>query len=168
VDAVQAASHAHHFLAVTKQGRSAIATTAGNADCHVILRGGKTPNFDAASVDAACKAVGAAGLNAWVMIDASHGNSSKKYENQPKVIETIATQLDAGDLRIGGVMIESHLVAGRQDLVPGQPLVYGQSITDACVDWETSVSMLQRLSDAVEQRRAAVAAGASSVRATQP
>ena len=95
VDAVQAASHAHHFLAVTKQGRSAIATTAGNSDCHVILRGGKSPNHDAASVDAACKTIAAAGLNAWVMIDASHGNSSKKYENQPKVIDTIAAQLEA-------------------------------------------------------------------------
>src|ERR1044071_5487799 len=107
VDAVQAASHAHHFLAVTKQGRSAIATTAGNTDCHVILRGGRTPNYDAASVDAACRAIAAAGVNPWVMIDASHGNSSKKYENQPKVVDSIAEQLIAGDLRIGGVMIES-------------------------------------------------------------
>jgi 3-deoxy-7-phosphoheptulonate synthase len=139
---------------VTKQGRSAIATTAGNTDCHVILRGGKTPNFDAASVDAACKAIAAAGVEPWVMIDASHGNSSKKYENQPKVVDSIAEQLAAGDLRIGGVMIESHLVAGRQDLVPGKPLVYGQSITDACVDWDTSVRMLERLADAVERRRA--------------
>src|SRR5262245_50428932 len=100
VDAVQAASHAHHFLAVTKQGRSAIATTAGNTDCHVILRGGKTPNYDAASVAAACQAIGDAGLNTCVMIDASHGNSSKKYENQPKVIDSIAAQLEAGDTRI--------------------------------------------------------------------
>ena len=154
VDAVQAASHAHHFLAVTKQGRSAIATTAGNSDCHVILRGGKTPNFDAANVDAACQTIRAAGLNACVMIDASHGNSSKKYENQPKVIDAIAQQLEADEVRIGGVMIESHLVAGRQDLVPGKPLVYGQSITDACVDWDTSVQMLDRLGAAVKQRRA--------------
>ena len=153
VDAVQAASHAHHFLAVTKQGRSAIATTAGNSDCHVILRGGKTPNFDAPSVDAACQTIRAAGLTTGVMIDASHGNSSKKYENQTKVIDSIAGQLEAGDARISGVMIESHLVAGRQDLVAGRPLVYGQSITDACVDWETSVQMLDRLSAAVEQRR---------------
>jgi 3-deoxy-7-phosphoheptulonate synthase len=154
VDAVQAASHAHHFLAVTKQGRSAIATTAGNVDCHVILRGGKTPNFDAASIDAACQAIRAAGLQACVMIDASHGNSSKKYENQPKVIDSIAQQVEGGEQRIGGVMIESHLVAGRQDLVPGRPLVYGQSITDACVDWDTSVAMLDRLAAAVERRRA--------------
>jgi 3-deoxy-7-phosphoheptulonate synthase len=153
VDAVQAASHAHHFLAVTKQGRSAIATTAGNIDCHVILRGGKTPNFDAASVDAACQTIRAAGLKESVMIDASHGNSSKKYENQPKVIDAIAEQLEAGERRIGGVMVESHLVAGRQDLVPGRPLVYGQSITDACVAWDTSVAMLDRLAAAVERRR---------------
>ena len=165
VDAVQAASHAHHFLAVTKQGRSGIATTAGNADCHVILRGGKVPNFDAASVDAACQVIRAAGLNACVMIDASHGNSGKKYENQPKVIDAIAAQLEAGEPRIGGVMIESHLVAGRQDLLPGKPLVYGQSITDACVDWDTSVQMLDRLATAVEQRRSA---HASRRRASQP
>jgi 3-deoxy-7-phosphoheptulonate synthase len=120
----------------------------------VILRGGKTPNFDAANVDAACQTIRAAGLNACVMIDASHGNSSKKYDNQPKVIDAIAQQLEAGEARIGGVMIESHLVAGRQDLVPGKPLVYGQSITDACVDWDTSVQMLDRLAAAVKQRRA--------------
>src|SRR6266545_175452 len=153
VDAVQAASHSHHFLAVTKQGRSAIATTAGNSDCHVILRGGKVPNYDAASVDAACHIITAAGLVACVMIDASHGNSCKNHENQPKVTDAIAEQVAAGDSRIRGVMIESHLIAGRQDLVPGRPLVYGQSITDACVDWETSVQMLEKLAAAVERRR---------------
>jgi len=153
VDAVQTASQPHHFLAVTKQGRSAIASTAGNADCHVILRGGKTPNYDAASVDAACHAIAAAGLRPCVMIDASHGNSSKRHENQPKVIEDIAAQLAAGDRRIVGVMVESHLRAGRQEWRPGQPLVYGQSITDACIDWETSVAVLERLATAVEERR---------------
>ncbi len=153
VDAVQAASHAHHFLAVTKQGRSAIATTAGNSDCHVILRGGKAPNYDAASVDAAWKTITAAGLTTCVMIDASHGNSSKRPENQPAVVESIASQLEVGDARIGGVMVESHLVAGRQDLTPGKPLVYGQSITDGCIDWETSVRVLERLALAVERRR---------------
>jgi 3-deoxy-7-phosphoheptulonate synthase len=168
VDAVQAASHPHHFLAVTKQGRSAIATTAGNSDCHVILRGGKSPNHDAASVDAACQTLAAAGLDLSVMIDASHGNSGKKYENQPRVIETIAAQLEAGDPRIGGVMIESHLVAGRQDLIPGKPLVYGQSITDACVDWETSVGMLDRLAAAVQRRRATSGPRTSAAGATQP
>jgi 3-deoxy-7-phosphoheptulonate synthase len=165
VDAVQAAAHAHHFLAVTKQGRSAIATTAGNSDCHVILRGGRVPNYDYASVDTACQVIRSAGLKACVMIDASHGNSSKKYENQPKVIEAVAAQLEAGESRIGGIMIESHLVAGRQDLVPGQALVYGQSITDACVDWETSVQMLDRLAAAVAQRRSAPA---SKMLASQP
>jgi len=153
VDAVQAASQPHHFLAVTKQGRSAIATTAGNSDCHVILRGGKVPNYDAASIDAAWQAFAAAGLTTRIMIDASHGNSNKRPENQPAVIESIAQQIEAGDRRIGGVMIESHLVGGRQDLIPGKPLVYGQSITDGCVDWATSVRLLQRLSAAVERRR---------------
>jgi 3-deoxy-7-phosphoheptulonate synthase len=154
VDAVQAASQPHHFLAVTKQGRSAIATTAGNADCHVILRGGKVPNFDSPSVDAAWKTISVAGLETCVMIDASHGNSSKRPENQPHVIDAIAQQIAAGERRIGGVMVESHLVEGRQELVAGRPLVYGQSITDGCVDWATSVQVLERLADAVERRRA--------------
>lgn len=153
IDAVQAAAHAHHFLAVTKQGRSAIATTAGNADCHVILRGGKSPNYDAASVEAACKQIGAAGLNPRLMIDASHANSSKQPENQPRVIEDIALQLEAGSQRVCGVMVESHLVAGRQDLVDGRALNYGQSITDGCIDWDASVRVLERLSRAVETRR---------------
>jgi 3-deoxy-7-phosphoheptulonate synthase len=155
LDAVQAASQPHHFLAVTKQGRSAIATTAGNGDCHVILRGGKAPNYDATSVDAACKAAEAAKVNPCLMIDASHGNSSKKYENQPLVVDAIAKQIEAGEHRIGGVMVESHLIAGRQDQVPGKPLRYGQSITDACIDWTTSVSVLERLAEAVERRRQA-------------
>ena len=161
VDAVQTASQAHHFLAVTKQGRSAIASTAGNTDCHVILRGGKSPNFDAPSVDAACKAIAAAGLTTCVMIDASHGNSSKRPENQPAVADVIARQLEAGDRRIGGVMVESHLIAGRQDLIAGKALVYGQSITDGCIDWDTSVGVLERLAKAVEKRRS-VGAGASA------
>jgi 3-deoxy-7-phosphoheptulonate synthase len=153
VDAVQAASQPHHFLAVTKQGRSAIATTAGNADCHVILRGGKVPNFDTPSVDAAWNTITANGLTTCVMIDASHGNSSKRPENQPAVIDAIAQQIEAGDPRIGGVMVESHLVAGRQELVAGRPLIYGQSITDGCIDWATSVQVLERLAGAVERRR---------------
>jgi 3-deoxy-7-phosphoheptulonate synthase len=155
VDAVQAAAQAHHFLAVTKQGRSAIATTSGNSDCHIILRGGKVPNYDAASVDAAWKVGASTGLPTRMMIDVSHGNSSKRYENQPGVVDAIAQQLEAGDSRIGGLMVESHLVAGRQDLVPGKPLVYGQSITDACIDWDASVKVLDRLAKAVVGRRAA-------------
>ena len=154
VDAVRAASQPHHFLAVTKQGRSAIAATAGNADCHVILRGGKTPNHDAASVEAACRQMAAAGIATRLMIDASHGNSGKRPEQQPVVVEDIAMQIEAGDRRIGGVMIESNLVAGRQDLVPGQPLLYGQSITDGCIDWPTSVQVLERLAAAVARQRA--------------
>jgi 3-deoxy-7-phosphoheptulonate synthase len=153
VDAVQTASQAHHFLAVTKQGRSAIATTAGNTDCHLILRGGRTPNYDAPSVDAACAAIAAAGLATGVMIDASHGNSSKRPENQPLVADAIARQIEGGDRRIAGVMVESHLLAGRQDLIAGTALVYGQSITDGCIDWETSVHVLERLSEAVAKRR---------------
>jgi 3-deoxy-7-phosphoheptulonate synthase len=149
VDAVQAAAHAHHFLAVTKQGRSAIARTAGNSDCHVILRGGKTPNYDAASVEEACAALSSAGLPPYLMVDASHANSRKRPENQPNVIEDIAVQIESGSRSIVGVMIESHLMAGRQDLLPGRPLVYGQSITDGCVDWETSTRMLERLARAV-------------------
>ena len=154
VDAVQAASHSHHFLAVTKQGRSAIATTAGNSDCHVILRGGSVPNYDAPSVDAAWKIITGTGLSTRIMIDASHGNSGKRPENQPRVIESIAQQIAVGDSRIGGIMMESHLVAGRQDLISGKPLTYGQSITDGCIDWETSVQLLDRLAIAVERRRA--------------
>jgi len=153
VDAVQAASHPHHFLAVTKQGRSAIATTTGNADCHVILRGGKIPNYDAPSVDAAWKAIAAAGLSTRIMIDASHGNSSKRPENQPAVIDAIAEQIETGDARIGGIMAESHLVGGRQELIPGRRLTYGQSITDGCIEWAATVPMLERLALGVERRR---------------
>ncbi|MGH8327004.1 MAG: 3-deoxy-7-phosphoheptulonate synthase, partial [Steroidobacteraceae bacterium] len=153
VDAVRAASQPHHFLAVTKQGRSAIAATSGNSDCHIILRGGRTPNHDPDSVEAACREMTAAGISTRLMIDASHGNSQKRPERQPAVVETIAAQIEAGNQSIGGVMIESHLVAGRQDLVPGRALVYGQSITDGCIDWPTSVTVLERLATAVGRRR---------------
>lgn len=153
VDAIKAASHSHHFLSVTKGGHSAIVSTAGNEDCHVILRGGKTPNYDAASVSAACEDMAKAGLAQRVMIDASHANSSKKPENQPMVADDVARQIEAGDARIVGLMIESHLVAGRQDMVPGEPLVYGQSITDGCIDWDSSVAVLERLAAAVKARR---------------
>lgn len=155
IDAVQAASHPHHFLAVTKQGRSAIAATAGNEDCHVILRGGTTPNYDAASVQAACDRIVAAGLTPLVMIDASHGNSGKNPRNQPAVIADIAQQIGRGERRIAGVMVESHLQEGRQDLIAGRPLVYGQSVTDGCIGWDMTVQVLERLALAVEQRRQA-------------
>ena len=155
LDAVLSASQPHHFMAVTKDGRSAIAATTGNPDCHIILRGGKTPNYDAASVDAAAAAAEKAGLRAALMIDASHANSAKKPENQPAVLADIGAQLATGDRRIVGVMVESNLVAGRQDLVPGQPLTYGQSITDGCIDWDTTVIALEALADAVARRRAA-------------
>jgi 3-deoxy-7-phosphoheptulonate synthase len=154
IDAVQAASHPHHFLAVMKDGRSAIASTSGNADCHVILRGGKTPNYDAGSVEAAARALQSAGCPARLMIDASHGNSGKKPENQPGVVDHIAAQVAGGSSRIAGVMVESHLVGGRQDLVAGQPLRYGQSVTDGCIDWATSLRVLESLSQAVTTRRA--------------
>ena len=158
VDAVQAASQPHHFMAVTKDGQAAVATTSGNGDCHVILRGGKAPNYDAASVDAACTAIGKAGLTGRVMIDVSHATSGKKPENQPRVVEDIAVRIAAGERRILGVMVESHLLGGRQELRPGQPLLYGQSITDGCIDWDSSVQVLQRLAQAVRQRRIAAAA----------
>jgi 3-deoxy-7-phosphoheptulonate synthase len=161
VEAVQAAAQPHHFMAVTKAGHTAIATTRGNRDCHVILRGGKTPNYDAASVESACTAIAKAGLRPSLMIDASHANSLKKPENQPAVIETVATQLEAGDSRIIGVMVESHLIGGRQDLVAGQSLRYGQSITDGCIDWDSSVAVLDRLSEAVRARRTLKAARAA-------
>jgi 3-deoxy-7-phosphoheptulonate synthase len=155
VDAVGAASHPHHFLAVTKEGQATVAATAGNPDGHVILRGGKTPNYGAADVAAACRLLEQAGLPARVMIDASHANSSKRPENQPAVVAEIAGQLALGERRIVGVMVESHIVGGRQDLVPGKPLTYGQSITDGCIDWPTSVTVLERLADAVHARRRA-------------
>ncbi len=153
VDAIKAASQPHHFLSVTKGGHSAIVSTNGNEDCHVILRGGKTPNHDAVSVDAACQDIAKTGLAQRLMIDVSHANSSKKYENQPRVVEEVAAQIDAGEDRIVGVMVESHLVCGRQDLVPGEPLTYGQSITDGCIDWDASVQVLERLAQAVRNRR---------------
>ncbi|WP_049621230.1 3-deoxy-7-phosphoheptulonate synthase AroG [Frateuria defendens] len=154
VDAVLAASEPHHFMAVTKDGRTAVAATAGNPDCHVILRGGKQPNYDAESVDQACTAIARAGLADKVMVDASHANSRRRPENQPAVVETIAEQLEDGERRILGVMVESHLVAGQQSLESGQPLVYGQSITDGCIGWDSTVDVLERLAAAVRRRRA--------------
>jgi 3-deoxy-7-phosphoheptulonate synthase len=154
LDAVKSASQPHHFLAVTKSGHSAIAATTGNDDCHIILRGGsKATNYDAQSVDTACKEAEKSGIRPAVMIDASHANSSKKPENQPMVLAEVGAQIAAGDQRIIGVMAESNLVAGRQDLVPGKELVYGQSITDGCIDWDSTVEVLEKLAEAVEERR---------------
>jgi len=152
-EAIRAAQQPHHFLSVTKGGHSAIVSTKGNEDGHVILRGGRLPNFDAASVEAACQELARNGLAQRLMVDASHANSSKKHENQILVAEAIARQLEDGESRIVGVMVESHLVAGRQDLVPGRPLNYGQSITDACLGWDDSVKLLDRLAAGVRGRR---------------
>ncbi len=152
-DAVKSASHPHHFMAVTKGGRSAIAATSGNEDCHIILRGGSRPNYDSASVAYASAELARAGVIQRMMVDASHANSSKKPENQPLVIADIARQLSDGEQRIVGVMIESNLVAGRQDVLAGTALTYGQSITDGCIDWETTVPALNLLADAVAARR---------------
>jgi 3-deoxy-7-phosphoheptulonate synthase len=153
IDALKAAAHSHYFLSVTKGGRSAIVSTRGNEDCHIILRGGKAPNYEAEHVQAAAEALEKARIRPRVMIDASHANSKKDYTRQPLVIEDICGQIEAGDSHLFGVMIESHLVGGRQDLVPGKPLVYGQSITDGCVDWDTSMNLLDRLARAVRGRR---------------
>jgi 3-deoxy-7-phosphoheptulonate synthase len=153
IDAIKAAGQPHHFLSVTKGGHSAIVSTNGNEDCHLILRGGQTPNYDAASVDAACQQIGKAGLAQRLMIDASHANSEKKPENQVPVCVNIGAQVAGVDERIIGVMVESHLVAGRQDLVPGKELTYGQSVTDGCIGWEDSVRVLESLAEGVRRRR---------------
>ncbi len=153
VDAIKAAQQPHHFLSVTKGGHSAIVSTNGNEDCHVILRGGKAPNYDAASVEAACAEMSKAGLAQRVMVDASHANSARVPENQVKVCASVAAQLAAGEQRIMGVMVESHLVAGRQDLTTGKTLTYGQSITDACLGWEDSARALEILAAGVRDRR---------------
>jgi 3-deoxy-7-phosphoheptulonate synthase len=154
VDAIKAAQQPHHFLSVTKGGHSAIVSTAGNEDCHVILRGGKSPNYDSASVMAAADELAKAGLAQRLMIDASHANSQKNPQNQIGVCVDIGRQLATGEERIVGVMVESHLIAGRQDLEPGRALVYGQSITDGCIGWDDSIRLLEGLSAGVRARRA--------------
>jgi 3-deoxy-7-phosphoheptulonate synthase len=153
VDAIRAASAPHHFLSVTKGGHSAIVSTVGNEDCHAILRGGKEPNYDAAHVDAACRELAGAGLSARLMVDCSHANSRKQHALQIEVGHDVAGQLADGEERIMGVMVESHLSAGRQDLTPGQVLQYGQSITDACIGWDDTVPLLDALAQGVRQRR---------------
>ena len=153
VDAIQAARQCHHFLSVHKNGQVAIVETRGNDDCHVILRGGKSPNYDAASVESACAALRAAGLPERLMIDLSHANSSKQHRRQIDVGAAVGAQIGRGDRRIVGVMVESHLEEGRQDLVSGKPLVYGKSITDACLGWADTVPLLESLAEEVRRRR---------------
>ena len=153
VDAIRAAQAPHHFLSVTKGGHSAIVSTTGNEDCHIILRGGKQPNYDAASVDTAAKGLAEAGLAQRLMIDFSHSNCGKIGQKQLDVGHDVARQIAAGDERIVGVMLESHLKSGRQDLVAGKELVYGQSITDACIGWKESRELLEVLAQGVRERR---------------
>ena len=157
-DAIQAAARGHHFLSVHKNGRVAIVQTNGNKDCHVILRGGKAPNYDAASVQAACKDLEAAKLPASLMVDCSHANSSKQHERQIEVARDIGAQIAGGSRSVFGVMVESHLHGGAQKFTPGKDdaskLEYGKSITDACLGWDDSLKSLQIFSDAVKARRA--------------
>ncbi|MBV8621571.1 MAG: 3-deoxy-7-phosphoheptulonate synthase [Curvibacter sp.] len=161
-DAIQAAARGHHFLSVHKNGQVAIVQTHGNKDCHVILRGGKTPNYDAASVAAACKELEAAKLPGTLMVDCSHANSSKQHQRQIEVARDIAAQVAAGSHQVFGLMVESHLQAGAQKFTPGKDQVgaleYGKSITDACLGWDDSADVLALLSEAVLARRAAKAA----------
>ena len=157
-DAIQAAAGGHHFLSVHKNGRVAIVQTKGNKDCHLILRGGKTPNYDAASVAAACAELTKSKLPATLMVDCSHANSSKQHEKQLVVARDIGQQIAAGSRQVFGLMVESHLTAGAQKFTPGKDktdrLAYGQSITDACLGWEHSLQALDVLSQAVLARRA--------------
>jgi len=156
INAIKSASQTHHFLSVTKQGHSAIFTTTGNDDCHIILRGGEQPNYDAASVGQALQQLRDAGLPEKLMVDFSHANSHKDYRNQPKVANNIAAQIAGGEQGICGVMIESHLVEGNQngEGISKDKLTYGQSITDACISWEDTDTVLRELADAVKKRRA--------------
>jgi 3-deoxy-7-phosphoheptulonate synthase len=153
VDALLAARQKHHFLSVHKSGQVAIVETRGNDDCHIILRGGKAPNYDSESVDRACSELARAGLRERLMIDCSHANAAKDYRRQSAVAADIGRQIAAGERRIVGVMVESHLVEGRQDLEPGKPLAFGQSITDGCLGWEDSARLLEGLAAAVSERR---------------
>jgi 3-deoxy-7-phosphoheptulonate synthase len=155
VDAVRSACEPHVFLSHTKDGRSAIFKTTGNPDCHIILRGGRTPNYSAEHVSEAVRLLEKAHLPVRVMIDFSHANSGKDHRRQPIVGRDVAGQLAAGDRRIVGVMVESHLVEGRQDVEEGKPLEYGQSVTDACIGWDETVTLLHELAAAVRRRRRA-------------
>jgi 3-deoxy-7-phosphoheptulonate synthase len=154
IDAINAAGRPHHFLSLTKAGRSAIFSTTGNKDCHIILRGGNDrPNYDPISVQHVAEALEKSGLPNHLMIDFSHANSLKQYHRQLQVSEEVGQQIADGDRRIFGVMVESHLVAGSQKLIPGQVPAYGQSITDGCLGWDDSLVLLERLAESVRQRR---------------
>jgi 3-deoxy-7-phosphoheptulonate synthase len=167
IDAITAAARPHHFLSVHKNGQVAIVETRGNTDCHVILRGGKAPNYDAASIAAACHEIEAARLPCTLMVDCSHANSGKLHTRQVEVARDIAAQIEAGTRCVFGVMVESHLVAGAQKFAAGKDdpsrLVYGQSITDACLGWDESVRTLETLSAAVAARRTRHGAGHAAV-----
>lgn len=152
-DAIRSASSSHHFLSVTKYGHSAIIETAGNPDCHIILRGGKEPNYSADHVGDIKQQLASSGLAEKVMIDFSHANSAKQYQRQMAVSDDVSNQIAGGEQAIFGVMIESHLVEGRQDLVDGKAETYGQSITDACIGWEDTEKVLRQLASAVRERR---------------
>jgi 3-deoxy-7-phosphoheptulonate synthase len=156
MDGVRASAHPHHFLSVTKQGVAAIVATLGNADCHVILRGGSAgPNYDADSVSTAARALEKAGITSTIMIDCSHANSGKDHERQPDTLRDVAAQVRAGSRVIGGVMLESFLLDGRQDVVDGKldELEYGRSITDQCMSWERTEPLFAELAEAVRERR---------------
>ena len=153
VDAILAARQKHHFLSVHKSGQVAIVATRGNDDCHIILRGGKHPNYDAGSVQEACEALAREKLPQRLMVDFSHANASRQYRRQVEVAKAVAGQIAAGSRAVVGVMVESHLVEGRQDLLPGKAPAFGQSITDACIGWEDSVAVLETLAAAVRKRR---------------
>lgn len=153
IDAINAAGSPHCFLSVTKYGHSAIVETSGNADCHIILRGGKEPNYSAQHVSAVKSGLEKAGLPPQVMIDFSHANSSKQYQKQLDVADDVSAQISGGERGVIGVMIESHLVEGNQSLESGEPLVYGKSITDACIGWADTDKVLRQLAAAVKQRR---------------
>ncbi len=153
IDAIGAANNPHNFMSLTKEGHSAIFSTSGNPDCHVILRGGSRPNYDAESIEEAALDLIKAGLKPNLMVDFSHANSKKQHERQIDVGKDVARQIAAGDTRIIGAMIESHLVGGRQNLVPDKTLTYGQSITDACLPWDETIPLLRLLAESVRERR---------------
>ncbi len=153
IDAVKAASSPHVFMSLNKEGHSAIFSTKGNHDCHIILRGGRQPNYDAKSVQHAAEQLEKYGVKPVMMVDCSHANSMKDYRRQVDVCNNVASQIAGGENRIMGVMLESHLVEGRQDVIPGQPLTYGQSVTDACISWEATEGCLRELASAVHKRR---------------